>query len=269
MNRICYILLLVGIITSCSKSEHAEVYVPRLLKAQEDLNMRQKEGDPKFTIFNFVGEDKKPKKGDLIGIRYGDTLIRIQADANDKTLIHDHFGFAQFVNTDKTCILVQLPNEKGLIGPTYIISLKNGKPEVINPYMPSNGKDDAKFTRGVSSVGKSAYLINNDYLLSAVNAKLYTIKRQNPDERIQGYLFLKSSDNETLVFLVNGAFYQVHYPSGETYTLPITSKIAQDDSRGLYKWIQDNYTWIRNSKNISFLLPAPTDDDIKDMRRKI
>ncbi|TDO22685.1 hypothetical protein [Pedobacter duraquae] len=269
MNRICYILLLVGIITSCNKSEHAEVYVPRLLKGEEDLNVRYKEGEAKFTIFNFVKEDKKQRVGDLIGIRYGDTLIRIQADPNDKTLIHDHFGFAQFVNTDKTCILVQMPNEKGLIGPTYIIALKNGKPEVINPYMASTGKNDLKFTRGVSNVGKSAYLINNDYLLSAVNAKLYTIKRQNPDERIQGYLFLKSSDNETLVFLVNGAFYQVHYPSGETYTLPITSKIAQDDSRGLYKWIQDNYTWIRNSKNISFLLPAPTDDGIKDMRRKI
>ena len=245
------------------------MYVARNLNPQKDLNTRSNPEDAKFTIFNFVGEDGKPKKGDLIGIRYGDTLIRIQADPKDKTLIHDHFGFAQFVNTDQTCILVQLENAKGLIGPVYIIALKNGKPEVINPYLASSGKQDSKFTRGVSSVGKSAYLINNDYLLSAVNAKLYPIKRQKEGERIQGYLFLRSSDNETLVFLVDGAFYQVHYPSGETYTLPITGRIAQDDEKGLYRWIQDNYIWIKNEKNIAFLKPAPTDNKITDMRRKM
>lgn len=263
-----YMLLLSATVLGCSRNEKSQVYVARKLNPQEDLNTRHREGDPKFSIFNFVSEGG-PKKGDLLGIRYGDTLIRIQADAQDKNLIHDHFGYAQFVNTDKTCILVQLANGKGLIGPVYIIALKNGKPEVINPYLPSSGKEDRKFTRGVSSAGKSAYLINNDYLLSAVNAKLYPVKRQRPEERIQGYLFLRSSDNETLVFLVKGSFYQVHYPSGETYTQPITGTISQDDEKGLYNWIQHNYIWVRNEKNISFLMPAPTDNSIKDMRRNI
>jgi len=269
MRRLFYILLFSAVALSCKQDTKEHIYIARKLNPQEDFNTHPHEGAAKFTIFNFVGKDAVLKKGDLIGVRYGDTLIRIQPDPQDKALIHDHFGFAQFVNTEQSCILVQLANINGIPGPAYIIALKNGKPEVINPYLPSNGKEDSKYTVGVKSVGKSAYLINNDYLISVVNARLYPIKRQLPEERIQGTMFLKSADNETLVFLVKGSFYQVHYPSGETYTLPIPGKVNTDSSKDVYKWIQDNYTWIRNEKNISFLLPAPTDDGIKDMRRKI
>jgi hypothetical protein len=93
---------------------------------------------------------------------------------------------ASFINTQKTAVLVQVANETGKMAPFYIIYLKDGQTEVISLNKPSKGAEDKKYTNGLEELTRSNILVNNDFFITTINSRVYPVKRQNPDERIQG-----------------------------------------------------------------------------------
>ena len=264
-----FTLLLLVVLMGCQDGKVEQVYQPRALIAGEDFNSYAKEGDQPFTVLKLTeGEPIATADGkeipEVFTVKFRDTTVKIQSNAADEKTATDKFAVAQFVNTQKTTLLVQIADATGLIAPFYLVSLKNNQLEVVNLYRPSTGKQDVAVTKGMVKVGNSGYLINNDYFVTNVNAKVYPVKRQNPEERIQGEFFIKSSDKQTLVFLMEDSFYEVHYPTGETYTLPFPSNAPKTKS-ALYPWIQANFSWQKNNKGISFLKKNEDDDKIVDI----
>jgi len=248
-----YALLLIACFYACKEAPKEQSYVPRSLAEQEDFNHYPKSPEDVFKVILASPSEQNGKDAkETFQVKYKDTLIRIQPDEKDKTFLKDRFSLAEVVNTQKTCVLVQLEGSLKTEAPFFLITANNGKVEVVSLYRASNGANDETFTKGMIRVGKSGYLINNDVFVTTVNAKVYRIKRQNENERIQGKFFMQSKDKTTLVFLTDGAFYQVHYPTGSVYTATIPKK-APKDMAGLYKWIQNNYTWKKNGKGIEFL----------------
>jgi len=253
MKTRVYIILLSVVLWGCQKKENSKTFIPRALNANEGFNQYQNENQGVLKIYKY---GDSPGTGNLegkewFGVKFSDTTLRIQTDAGDKDVVFDRFTFAQFVNTQKTCLLVQLPGSPGLVAPFYLIALKHGKPDVISLFRPSAGKQDRRFTKGLEYVGRSGYLINNDFFITSVDARVYMIKRQNPEERIQGLHFINSPDRRTLVFLVYSSLYEVHYPTGEVFTQRLSG--APENLKDVYKWIQDNYSWKKNEKGIFFL----------------
>jgi hypothetical protein len=256
-------LLLIVVLFGCQKATNEKVFVPRTIIAGEDFNTYAKDNETPFTVLTTATDNKE-----TFTIKYRDSLVKIQPNAQDQSNVVGKFSLAQFVNTQKTCLLVQLADSTGLIAPFYLITLKNNQPEVVHLYRPSKGKLDKEITKGMTRVGSTGYLINNDYFITNVNAKVYTIKRQNPEERIQGDFLIKSADKQTFVFLLADAFYQVHYPSNETFTLPISVAVPSSNA-SLYAWVQANYSWQKNNKGISFLKENKDNNHVVDMRRKL
>jgi len=256
MKLIFYVLLLSIVAFGCQQKEQEKTLVPRSLTTDENFNQFSK--DKKNVLSIYQTKDSAIKKradrlpNQSYHVKLGDTAVSIQMNADDKSTVVNTFSFAEFLNTQKTSLLVQIADNSGLVAPFYIISLKNDQLEAVSLYKASTGKEDKKFTKGLDMIGRSAYLINNDYLLTRVNSKIYTVKRQNPEERIQGPFFINSPDKETLIFLLASALYEVHYPTGTVYTQPLPSKMPAETA-ALYKWIQSNYSWQRNESGISFL----------------
>lgn len=250
-----FVLLFSVVITSCQKT--TKVYVPREPDASEDLNQ-----SPKSSVLT-VQKYEATNKKESFGIKFGDTTVQISSRGNAQSPA-DRFAFAQFVNTQKSCLLVQTADSTGLLAPFYLLNLNEGKLDVINLNKPSKGNDDARFTKGLTKVGLSGYLINNDYYVAAVFAKLYAVKRQVPEERIQGLYFLNSPDKKTLVFLISSTLYQVYYPGGETFSQLLSSKAPNDSPEHLYQWIQENYSWQKDPRNISFLKVNVEDNRVRN-----
>jgi len=263
-------LFILTVLIGCRNGKTEKIYLPRNLTVGEDFNTYTKDNNIPFTVLKAIATEKPAKSADqesvnVYSIKFRDTTIRIQPNEADKDMVVDKFAVAQFVNTQKTCLLVQLSDNTGLIAPFYLLTLKNNQLEVVKLYRASTGKQDKEVTKGMFSLGNSGYLINNDYFITNVNAKVYTIKRQKPDERIQGEFFLKSADKQTLVFLLTDSFYEVHYPSGETFTLPFPAALPNNKS-ALYSWIQTNFSWQKNNKGISFLMENKDNDRIVDIK---
>lgn len=262
--------MLLTVLIGCQNGKTEKIYLARNLVTGEDFNTYTKENDNPFTVLKAIAT-KKPKKStdqefaEVYSVKFRDTTIRIQPNKADKDMVVDKFALAQFVNTQKTCLLVQLSDNSGLIAPFYLLTLKNDQLEVVKLYRASTGKQDKKVTKGMFRVGNAGYLINNDYFITNVNAKVYTIKRERPEERIQGEFFLKSADKQTLVFLLMDSFYEVHYPSGETFTLPFPVGVPNNKS-ALYSWIQTNFSWQKNNKGIYFLMENKGNDRIVDIK---
>jgi hypothetical protein len=253
MKAKLYALLLVVCLYACKEAPKEQSYVPRPLTENEDFNHYPKSSEDVFKVILAASPEQTGKDAkESFQVKYKDTLIRIQPDEKDKTFLKDRFSIAEVVNTQKTCVLVQLEGSLKTEAPFFLITADKGKVEVVSLYRASNGEDDQEFTKGMIRVGKSGYLINNDVFVTTVNARVYQIKRQNENERIQGKFFMQSKDKTTLVFLTQGAFYQVHYPTGSVYTAPIPRQ-APKEMAGIYKWIQNNYTWKKNGKGIEFL----------------
>ncbi len=253
MKSKLYALLLLVCLYSCKNAPAEQSYVPRPLAENEDFNhYPKKPEDVLKVVLAPAGEQMEADEKESFQVKFKDTLIRIQPDEKDKTFLKDRFSLADVVNTQKTCVLVQLEGSLKTEAPFFLISANIGKVEVVSLYRASNGAGDEQFTKGMVRVGKSGYLINNDVFVTTVNAKVYPIKRQNESERIQGQFFMQSKDKTTLVFLTHDAFYQVHYPTGSVYTAPLPKKAPKDISN-VYKWIQNNYKWKKNGKGIEFL----------------
>ena len=262
---LCFVAVLLG----CKADKPEKVYHPRALVAGEDFNTYAKNDETPLAVFKQVEDGTIKKVADteannILTVKFRDTIVQIQPDPADKGNVIDKFAVAQFLNTQKTSLLVQGADSSGLIAPFYLLSLKNNQLDVVSLYRPSKGKRDVKLTKGMIAVGRSGYLINNDYFVTYVNAKVYTIKRQNPDERIQGEYFINSADKKTFVFLMDDAFYQVHYPSNETFTQPF--KQAPSSKSALFSWVQANFSWQKNDKGISFLKQNQDSDRIVDIR---
>jgi hypothetical protein len=264
MKNKLYALLLCALILSCKSGKVEKILVPRAITANEDFNTYSENKKNELTI---VSQDvQKNTKEPAFRVKYGDTLIRIQPDAADSSFVKDKFSHAEYMNTQKTSLLVQLSDSTGQVAPFYLLNLDGNKLQAVALYRASAGAKDVQYTKGMIRVGSSGYLINNDFFVTLVNAKVYQIPRQNSKERIQGEFFLKSPDKTTFVFLVPGAFYEVNYPTGDVYSQPLPAT-APTEIGDVYKWVQDNFVWVKNARGISFFKQTDPNKVI-DMRRK-
>jgi hypothetical protein len=267
-SKMCALLLSV-VLLSCQKKEIVKIINPRVITSNEDYNAYQQPNTDSLTILAAAQSDEnKDASGSeepLFRLKFGDTVLKIQTSKNDKGSSQDKFSFAQYINSQKTSVLVQVADGSGLVAPFYIVNLTgSGNPEAVSLYRPSSGIDDLKFTKGLSKVGRTGYLINNDFFVTNVNAKVYFIKRINPEERIRGLFFLLSSDKSTLVFLVSSSFYQVNYRSNEVFTQPLAASVPKEPA-ALINWVQTNFSWRKNKNGVSFLMENQNDDRIIDI----
>ncbi|MEJ5963154.1 hypothetical protein [Pedobacter immunditicola] len=269
MKTSLFALLFVAVVlVGCQDGEKEKTYLPRTLVAGEDFNSYAKNDETPFTVLKLTDADALVPAGEgpeeIFTVKFRDTTVQVQPDEADKGNVKHRFSLAQFVNTQKTSLLVQIADSSNLVAPYYLLTLKNDQVEVVNLYRPSKGESDVEITKGMVRVGSSGYLINNDYFITNVNAKIYPLKRQNPEERIQGEYFMNSPDKKTFVFLMADAFYEVHYPTNETFIVPFNG--APSNKSALYAWVQSNFSWQKNNKGISFLKQNADDNRIIDIK---
>ena len=270
MKRALYALALSITFFSCQQKEITKTYIPRILTANEKFNDPQELMDSAFSIVRIVDEKRAgtiedPKE--WFSIKRGDTTVRVQMNPTDTASATADFANAVYINTQKTTILAQIKDESGLTAPFFLITLKDGITEAVQLYRPSKGGPDEK-AMGLYRVGRDGYLINQDFFVTNVNAKVYLMKRQNPDQRINGQFFMMSPDKETIVFMMPDAkLYQIHYSTGETHSEPLG--ISPDDE-GLYTHVQTGFSWTKTKRGISFL--KKNDDnrivDISEFKKK-
>ncbi|WP_316803602.1 hypothetical protein [Pedobacter nototheniae] len=260
--KLCAILFSIVLLSCQQEKEKTEkTYTSRALAATESFNETPKAKEDVLSIFK---SDSTNKPGGLqFSIKFKDTVLSIKANAKEvKTA--DKFSLAEFINTQETAILVQLAGNKA-VASFYVISLKNGLPEVISLNRPSTGKDDLKYTKGLEEQRRSSYIINNDFVVTVVNGKVYPIKRQHEEERIQGSYFMNSPDKGTLVFLTPSSLYQVNYLTNEVFNLPVSSNLTSDPTQ-IFQKVQSNYSWHKNIKGTSFLKENADDNRIIDIK---
>ena len=202
-----------------------------------------------------------------ITIKRGDTTALVQLNPDDTASIARDFSSAIFINTQKTTILAQVKDESGLTAPFVLFTLKDGNTEVVQLYRASKNTPDEK-VMGLYRVGRDGYLINQDFFITNVNAKVYLMKRENPEERINGQFFMMSPDKETMVFMMpSGKLYQIHYSTGETHSEPLG---ISPNAEGLYNHVQSNFSWAKTKRGISFLKKSNNDRivDISEFGKK-
>jgi hypothetical protein len=267
MKKHFCVLLLIFTLFGCSKKEEGKVYLPGALTGEEDLNQFEQGKENSLSVYTYADQDQADENGkeEVFGIKFRDTTVRIQLDTSDKETVKDRFALAEFLNTQKSTLLVQVADHSGLTAPFYLVTVNHGKLEVLSIYRSSGGTNDRRFTKGLSRVGRSGYLINNDFFITTVNARVFPLTRQHPEERIQGLHFMNSPDRKTLVFLVGSSLYQVHYPSSEVYTQPLSADMPKTAAQ-LFPWVQNNYSWQTNAKGISFLKKNKDDNRVIDIK---
>jgi len=253
MKKVLYLIALIAIIYGCGKKEISATYAPRPITVTEKFNESTEPGDSALKIVKYAGEEKAAAGKELFSIKFRDTLVNIKLTESDSSAGTAKLAFAAFINTQKTAALVQIADESGLTAPFFIVALKDGKLDVGSLYRASNGKKDTEFTKGLTQLGRAGYLINNDFFITNVNAKVHVLKRQNPDERIQGEFITNSPDKTTLVFLTLGSssIYQVNYASNESLDV----KLSKEANADAYRYIQKNFTWQPNSGGVYFFKP--------------
>lgn len=254
-------ILLSVTLFSCKQKQLEKTYTPRTLNAGESFNEFPKVKGDALKMFKV---DSSHKEGDLFVLKFRDTAILILD--NPKPLA-TKFYQPRFLNSQKTAALVQVADSSGLVSPFYIVSLENEKPEVIKLNRPSAGANDSKITAGLQELSLSTVLINNDYIVTLINGKIYPVKRQNDAERIQGKFLFNSGDKKTLVFATDNSLYQVNYITGETVNLPVPATTLNPET--VAGNVQQNYHFKQNSKGSLFL--EKNDDnkivDISEFKR--
>ncbi|GGI29326.1 hypothetical protein [Pedobacter mendelii] len=230
---------------SCKQEKLEKTYTPRDLRFGESFNETTKSKEDVLKISKI---DSGKKDGDIFELKFKDTLITI---LDRPKPMATKFLSPRFLNTQKTAAIAQVADGSGLVSPFYIVALNNGKPEVIKLSRPSNGANDSKITVGLQEVSLSTILINNDYVVTVINGRVFPVKRQNDGERIQGRFLLNSADKSTLVFAMANSLYQVNYLTGETFNLPVSAQTL--DPKTILNNIQQNYSWQKNKKGTLFL----------------
>ena len=253
-----YLPLFLAVLLGCQPKENVKTYIPRALTANENFIQSEKSKNALTIEYDSTGTEAQAQK--IFSVKLKDTTVQIQTGSSKAT---NKFSFAEFVNTEKTCILVQSADKSGLVAPFYLIYLNDNKLDVISVYKESHGAQDVRFTKGLTKIGRSGYVINNDFVITTVLTKVYPIKRQNPAERIQGLYFVTSPDKHTLVFLVGSSLYEVNYLTNEVFTQPLT-KIPKEP-KAIFKWIEDHYSWQASGKDTYFLKANADDNRIIDI----
>ncbi|RNL54232.1 hypothetical protein [Pedobacter jejuensis] len=238
-------LILSVILFSCKQEKLEKTYTPRALVNGESFNETTKS---KEDALKLVKVDSGKKDGDVYAITFKDTSIFIQD--NPKPLVKQ-FKAPRFLNTQKTAAIVQVADGTGLVSPFYIVALKDGIPEVVKLDQESNGANDSKFTVGLQEISLSTFLINNDFVVTIINGRVYPVKREHDNERIQGKFLLNSADKSTLVFAMEKSLYQVNYLTGETFDLPVSAETLNPQT--IIKNIQQDFSWQKNNKGTLFL----------------
>ncbi|MGY4384632.1 hypothetical protein ACVWYN_001658 [Pedobacter sp. UYP24] len=253
MRKIIYLFIISFLLLSCTEKEIEKTYPTRMISEGETFNDYPAENDSTIT-FN----PKTEKDGNQYGanpkawyqIKFGDTIVRIQTDKNNPAAFNGKFIRGKFMNTQKTCLLAQVADSLGLKAKFYLIALKNHQLNISELTRLSASPGDKKYI-GLIDLGSEGFLINNEFLIGFVNAKVYFLKRQNADEPIQGQYVMSSADKSTLVFLQTSSLYQVNYPTEESLTLPLKVDARQ---AGIFMHIHENYVWKTNRKGILFLM---------------
>ncbi|MBB5636379.1 hypothetical protein HDE68_002280 [Pedobacter cryoconitis] len=257
-----FAVALIILAAGCNQQEKkVKNYIPGILTKNEVFNDFPKDASDSLSVVRVNEQGQK----DYLTVKFRDTTVRIQTEKSDTAKAAYKFVSAQFTNNQKTCLLVQLADSSGLVPRPFLIATNSGKLEVISLYRPSNGKDDRKFSRGVERVGATGYLVNNDFFITNVTSKVYLLKRQHPDERIQGQILLLSPDKQTIVFAVQDYLYQVSYRTNEDLNEPIAPGSPKDIA-SIYKWITANYSFRKNKNEVTFLR-YNDDNRIVDMRQ--
>ncbi|MFF5379752.1 hypothetical protein [Pedobacter suwonensis] len=258
MKITLYALLLSVVLFGCGGNSE-KTFKARAFAASDDFNVFPKS---KTDILTIVKTDSgKLATDDRFSIKSKDTTIIVDDAPNAEV---KKFKVASFINTQRTAVLVQSDNEKDKMNPFYIIYLNGGKTEVVSLDRPSKGAEDQKYTKGLEELTRSNWLVNNDFFITTINSRVYPIKRQKEDERIQGKFFMYSSDKTTLVFLTANSLYQVNTATGETFNLPLPAALTNQPET-LVGNIQRDYTWVNNSNGTSFLKKNADDDRIVDI----
>lgn len=263
-----YILVSFGLLLfSCKSAVETVVLQPQVLET-DTVFKAQKNENSELRVFNIpkagAAAGKETEDSQVFKLNLGDQPLAIQPDANDPGKLITEFAFAGFINSQHTAALVQLQDNSGLVAPFYIVSLDGETARAYSLYRGSKGSQDSRFTKGQREIGRSGYLVNNDFFVTRVDGKVYKLARQEPDQRIQGLHFMNSADRQTLVFLVNSALYQVHYPSGKTYTQPLPASAPAKPS-GLFAWIQKNLVWERDKDQVSWLKSGAADNRVRNL----
>ena len=237
-------------------------YVPRILTKNEVLNDFPKDASDSISVVKISEPGQEP----ILVVKFRDSIVHIQNKITDtgERLYKFKSAAVQFKNNQKTSLLVQLADSSGLAPRPFLIATNNGKLEVISLYRPSNGKDDQKYT-GINKIGATGYLVNNDFFITNVTSKVYLLKRQHPDERIQGQVLLLTPDKQTIIFAVKDYLYQVNYRTNEDLNEPIAAN-SPTEAGAIYKWITANYSFRKNKNGVTFLR-YNDDDRIVDMRQ--
>ncbi len=242
MKTTIYAALLSVILFSCKNNENSKTYIPREITKNESFNIYSERKDTAIKVIQLNADSKDSgKPQELFSVKFRDTTI----------------------NTQRTALLVQVADSSGLVAPFYLIVNRDEQPEIVSLYKPSSGKEDIKYTKGLVKVGRDGYVVNNDFFITNVNAKVYVLKRQNDAERIQGEFFMKSPDKQTLVFLEQSSFYQVNYITGQTFTQALSPDARK--SADIFTFIQQNYMWQKEKNGTSFL-KAINGDRIVDIQ---
>jgi hypothetical protein len=250
-----YCLLLSVFLVRCTYKENEKTYLPDVIQSNRTFNGYADEQDSTLTF-----TAHKDKSGTAVGanpkiwyqVKFGDTVVKVQTNPADPASGNKKFIRGQFLNTQKTTLLAQIADSTGLAAKFYLIALKDHALQVTELSRPSTSQSN-KALLGLIEVGRSGYVVNNDFFVSYVNPKVYYLKRPNPDERINGQFFLKSPDSQTVIFLMpNSELYQVSYATNEVYSVPLGMDASK---QGIYDFAEQNFTWIKNDRGVQFLMP--------------
>lgn len=265
MKKCLLALTLMTIIFGCSKDEEkTKNYIPRVLTKNEGFNQYPEKPADSISIYKL----NKPEQEEWLTVKFRDSTVSIQTDPADPKKSTQHFTFAEFVNTQKTCLLVQIADETAPVAPSFLISLKEGGLEVISLSRPSKGGTAEQSGLGINRLGRTGHLVDNDFFITSVTAKAYLLKRQDPEQRIRGKYLLLSPDRKTIVFAAPKSLYQVNYITDETLTQELPADLPSEIP-AIYNWVQNNYTFEKTKQGVSFLKKTDNDRivDISEFRK--
>ena len=253
MKKLLTIVTVLLTCLGCTKEKTVErVYIPHIINPGEAFNDYPSEKDSSITFIMH-----QEKEGKQLGanpkvwyqVKFGDTVVKIQTNRQDPNYSNGKFIRGKFMNTQKTTLLAQIADDFGLKAKFYFISLRNHQ-LTVTELARQTAKEGNLDNVGLIHLGGEGYLLNNDFLINPVNAKVYFLKREDPEKRIEGQYLMKSPDKGTLVFLRNSSLYQVNYQNDESTSVPFRIDPTQP---GLYMHIQENYVWKTKRPGLSFL----------------